>query len=140
MTKTAKREGFAARALRARVRAQGRGPTLLEHAIIKAGMIQGGEALWNLGMWTIARAKYGQDPTWEQFAEVAHLTRSPAYRALKGLEDVYGDDLTACADAIDAATAKQLQELQRTGSGRAKDTTGAAGLIGPVFAPPGCSL
>jgi hypothetical protein len=140
MTKPTKSESFAARSLRANLVKQRRGPTLLEHAVIKAGIIQGPEALWNLVMWTIARRKNGHEPSWEEFAEVACSTRAPAYKALKGLVDVYGDQLPTFADTIEAEKAKQLDTLLGRGAGRSKDASGVAGLIGPVPAPAGYHL
>jgi hypothetical protein len=132
------KEGLAARSLRAQLRKQGRGPTLLEHAVIKVGVIQGGEALWNLGMWTMARRKYGQEPTWQQFGDVALLQRAMAYRALALLETVYGDHLAEAADAVEAASGKQLDTLLALHGG--KDVRVAMGTVGPVAAPLGLAL
>lgn len=138
MSKPAKKEGLAARSLRAQLRKQGRGPTLLEHAVIKVGVIQGGEALWNLGMWTMARRKYGQEPTWQQFGDVALLQRAMSYRALALLETVYGEHLSEAADAVEAASGKQLDTLLALHGG--KDVRVAMGTVGPVVAPLGLAL
>ncbi len=138
MRKQTKKEGRAARALRAQLQKQGRGPTLMEHAVIKAGLLQGSEALWNLAMWTMARRKHGQEPTWQQFGEVACLQRSMAYRALGVLEMVYGEHLGEAADALEVASGKQLDALLALQGG--KDLAAAMGVVGPVVAPLGLAL
>ncbi len=137
MTKP-KKEGLAARALRAQLLKQGRGPTLMEHAVIKAGVYQGAEAMWNLAMWTMARRKYGQEPTWEQFGDVALVKRSMAYRALGVLEKVYGQQLGEAADALEAACGKDLDTLLAIHG--AKEVGAALGVVGPVAAPLGLAL
>jgi len=138
MTKT-NREGFAARSLRANLRSQSRGPTLLEWSMIRAGIAHGTEALHYLGIWTVARRKNGHEPSWAEFAEEAHVGRAAAYKALKRLQDVYGDDLAAFADSIEAKE-RELRKLLTLGSGRAKEAGGAAALIGPLAVPAGCKL
>jgi hypothetical protein len=136
--KTAKKEGLAARSLRVQLHKQGRGPTLLEHAVIKVGVVRGGEALWNLMMWTMARRKNGEEPTWQQFGEVALLQRAAAYTALGLLRTVYGDGLAEAADAVEAAAGEQIDALLAIHSG--KDVRVAMGVIGPVLAPVGLAL
>jgi hypothetical protein len=134
--KPVRKRGLAAKALRAQLQKQGRGPTLLEHAVIKVGVIQGGEALWNLIMWTMARRKYGaEEPTWQQFGEVAFVQRSMAYKALALLEKVYGEYLGDAADAVEAGCGKHLDTLLDIQSG--KDVRVALAVAGPVLAPAG---
>ncbi len=133
MSKPVKKEGLAARSLRAQLQKQGRGPTLMEHAVIKVGVRQGGEAVWNLAMWTMARRKYGQEPDVKQFGEIALVKQSMAYRALGQLETVYGEHLAEAADALEAATGKQLDVLLAVHGG--KDLVVLAGVAGPVLAP-----
>jgi hypothetical protein len=140
MTKATTREGFAAKALRANLKRQGRGPTLLEHAVMTVGIWQGGEVLWNLAMWTMARRKFGQEPTWQQFGEVALVQRAMAYKALKGLSEVYGEGLAAAADAVEAQSGKDLDRLIQLGAGRDKDTGAVVGLVGALAAPAGMRL
>jgi hypothetical protein len=138
VSKPTKREGLAARSLRAQLRKQGRGPTLLEHAIIKVGVVQGGEALWNLVMWTLARRKNGQEPNVRQFGEIAVLKQSMAYRALGELETIYGEHLAEAADALESGCGKQLDALLDFQGG--KDVRVAVAVAGPVVAPVGLVL
>ncbi len=136
--KPAKKDGLAARSLRVQLQKQGRGPTLLEHAVIKVGVRQGGEALWNLMMWTMARRKHGEEPTWQQFGEVALVQRAQSYYALGLLEKVYGDGLAEAADAVEAASGKQIDALLAFHGG--KDVVVAMGVVGPILAPVGLAL
>jgi hypothetical protein len=138
VSKPVKKEGLAARSLRAQLLKQGRGPTLMEHAVIKAGLVQGAEALWNLAMWTMARRKHGREPNVKEFGEIACLQQSMAYRAMGQLQTVYGDHLVEAADALEAATGKQLDALLAVQGG--KDLVVLAGIAGPVVAPVGLAL
>jgi len=140
MTDKRTRQGLAAKILLARLNSEGRGPTLLEHSIIKAGIVQGPDALWNLLMWTIARRKAGKDPTWEEFGKVAGLERSMSYRALSRLREVFGDDFGEYADLIEEQAGTQLDAIMRRTGREAKDPSIAVGLIGPLAAPAGLKL
>ncbi len=128
-------EGFGARAVRARLRKLGRGPTLLELAVVKVGVVRGGEALWNLVVWTMCRRKFGEEPGWVEFAEVGLVSRPGAYRALATLREVFGEDVAQAADVLDEKCGDQLDQLLAIEGG--KNPTAATLVVGTLPAPVG---
>lgn len=129
----------AQKVMRAKLKKEGgRAPTLLEHCIMEVGMVKGGNTLFDLLMWTIAReANGGTPPTWEEFREVSQASVPAVFRSQKRLREVFrGDEgIGIAADAVMAAAGDGVRALAKAG----EVTPETASLIaGGVATPKVC--
>jgi len=113
----------------------GRGPTLLELAVLRVGVMRSGEALWNLVVWTMCRRKFGEEPDWQQFGQIGLVSRPAAYKALALLREVFGEDVGLAANVLDEKCGRQLDELLAIEGG--KNPTAATLVVGTLPAPVG---
>ncbi len=112
------KEPLARRALRQRIAKQNRPPTLLEVAVMGVGVRRGGEALWSLMMWTVARRKKGGErPTAEELAATELVSAGAGYKHQALLREVFGGDegIAAVADVLEEACGAAIGELASVG-------------------------
>jgi hypothetical protein len=140
------REPLARRALRQKIAKERRGPTMLEVAVMAVGVVRGGEALWGLLMWTVARRKKGGErPGYQDLMATALLSRPAAFKQQALLREVWGGDdgIAAMADVLEAACGAAIGELvlvseagdRRKAMSEAGDRRTAMMLVGSLPAP-----
>lgn len=78
--------------MRARLAKAGRGPTIIELLIIRAGTFKAGELLMYLHYWVKAVHKYGEKASGDQLAEMAKVSSRAGYKYLDELRQALGDE------------------------------------------------
>jgi hypothetical protein len=116
------------KAFESRMRAEGRGPTIFEHLVLVVGLVKGGNAVWELVVWTMARDAAGQPPTWEQFRDAGVWSVPATFRAQRRLREAFGGDegIAQVADVVMERSGKEIRSLQKWAEG---DRVPEAGMI-----------
>jgi hypothetical protein len=127
--------GFIARAVIGHAQKQGRPPTILEYSLIKVGFRRGTQAVFALVMFTICRRRDGQEPDWQTYGETTHMSRAAAFKHLAMLREVWGEHLSAAADALEEATGPALDELMAVAGDGDRKPQDIALVFGTVPAP-----
>jgi hypothetical protein len=124
------------RAFQQKIAKEGRGPTMVEVAIMAVGIVRGAEALWGLVMWTVARRRKGGElPTYQDLMATALVSQPQAFRYQALLREVWGGDdgIAATADVLEAACGPAIAELVMVTE--AGDRRAAMLLVGSLPAP-----